>query len=77
MELRGFSKLALDSLGKGAPDRLYGGRGHLLLVELKTGRKKPKPNQVAWAQAWRGPPVYLWRTPDDAQATLLRLGVRA
>ena len=71
----GFSALELDSLGGGAPDRLYGGRGLLILSELKTGKKKRQPTQVAWAQKWHGPPVYVWRTPEDARATLLALGL--
>jgi hypothetical protein len=75
MALRGFSALRLDRLGGGAPDRLYGGRGFLLLVELKTGKRKRRPNQIAWAQLWHGPPVYEWHTPEDAQATLRALGV--
>jgi len=75
MALRGFSRLRLDRLGMGAPDRLYGGHRLLLLVELKTGDRKRTPKQLKWAQLWRGPEVYVWRTPEDAQKALRVLGL--
>jgi hypothetical protein len=76
MAVRGFSALKLDAVGGGCPDRLYGGRGLLLLVELKTGKGKLRRSQVEFAQLWHGPPVYVWRTPEDARETLAGLGLR-
>ena len=31
--------------------------------ELKTDKRKRTPKQLKWAQLWRGPEVYEWRTP--------------
>ena len=74
MAVRGVSALKLDAVGGGCPDRLYGGRGLLLLVELKSRKGKLRAKQIEFAQKWHGPPVYVWRTPEDALATLLGLG---
>ena len=74
MKARGASVLLLDSLGKGKPDRLYGFRGANLLVELKTGKGKRTLEQELFAATWRGQTVYLWRTEEDAAATLRSLG---
>jgi hypothetical protein len=74
MAVHGFSALQLDAVGGGCPDRLYGGRGRLLLVELKTGKRKLRASQLEFAQLWHGPPIYVWRTPEDARETLLGLG---
>lgn len=76
MAVRGFSALKLDAVGGGCPDRLYGGRGHLLLVELKSAKGKLRQSQIEFAQRWHGPPVYVWRTPQDAHETLFLLGLR-
>ena len=55
---------------KDAPDLIIGFRGATTLAEVKTGRRKLKPGQVAFAATWRGGPLVTLRTVDDALALL-------
>lgn len=54
----GWSVLDLKSLGGGAPDLLVAKHGVSIVLELKSGSKKRRDNQIEWAQQWRG--EYLW-----------------
>lgn len=53
-------------------DLLVGLHGVTHLVEVKTGTtgygKGLNGNQAEWARTWRGSPVEIVRTPDDALA---------
>lgn len=53
-------------------DLLVGYRGRTELVEVKTGTtgygKRLTDGQLAWSEAWRGSPVHVARTPEDAAA---------
>lgn len=53
-------------------DLLIGFKGVTHLVEVKTGTagygKRLKASQEAWAAAWRGSPVHVARTHEDAVA---------
>ena len=66
MRTWGASIMKLDSLGDGWPDRCYGIRRLNILVEIKTGKRKLKPEQVAVAQLWRGDTIHKWSTPLEA-----------
>lgn len=48
------------------PDLLIGRDGETHLVECKSGKKKLKPRQADWHARWRGAPVKVFRTIDDA-----------
>ena len=52
-------------------DLLVGFKGTSHLVEVKTGKvgygKRLNGNQEAWAALWRGSPVHVARTPEDAK----------
>jgi len=61
----GASVLDLGDVAGGVPDILVGYRGRMFLVEIKTGNAKPRANQVAWHEAWRGGSVLVWRSADD------------
>jgi Holliday junction resolvase len=59
------------SLAAGVPDALVGLRGKTYLVEIKDGSKSPSrrrltPDQVAFVEAWRGSPVVILTSVDDA-----------
>lgn len=49
----------------GAPDALVGLHGASVLVELKVGRAKLRPSQIAFQVAWRGCPICVVRTVDE------------
>lgn len=69
---------------KGVPDLLVGYQGGVLLVEVKRPEDKARkqragsltPDQVDWLAGWRGSPVPIVRTPEDAVRTL-RCGASA
>jgi hypothetical protein len=69
----GASWLGIDARRAGEPDGLVGYRGRNVLVEIKSGRAKPRAEQEAWHLAWRGARVEVWRTREDVAATLERL----
>jgi hypothetical protein len=54
----GWSVCDTHALGEDAPDLFVAKRGRTIAVEVKTGKKKRKPHQVAWANNWNG--RYLW-----------------
>jgi hypothetical protein len=60
----GWSVQALSL--RDAPDLLLGKNKITLLAEVKTGTGKLKPGQQDWHDNWRGFPVVVLRTPDDA-----------
>jgi hypothetical protein len=71
----GASWQSLAMVGGGCPDGILGWRGITTLVEIKDGSKKPSERrlnaqQVAWHGAWRGGPVVVVESVDDALAIL-------
>lgn len=54
--------------GRDCPDLLVGIRGQNLLVENKTGKAKLRPGQERFRSTWRGAPVVILRSVDDALA---------
>ncbi len=66
----GATWLNIEGSTPGAPDGALGVSGHTYLVEIKNDTKlkkdQPKPAQVAFAQKWRGSPVHLVRSPQEA-----------
>jgi hypothetical protein len=68
----------LSPLGDGIPDLVVDNHGQLELWEVKNpanwyGKKGLNANQSKWAKTWRGKPVRVIRTVDDA---LIALGVK-
>jgi hypothetical protein len=53
---------------RGLPDLLIGLAGLAFLGEVKTRRGRATVEQVAFAETWRGPPVWVLRTMDDVVA---------
>lgn len=68
----GCSVQSLAGVGKGCPD-ILAGRGHsqMWLFEIKDGKKRPSqrrltPDQWEWIDAWRGPPVHVVESVEQA-----------
>ncbi len=71
----GASVQSLAAVGGGVPDLLVGWRGDMWLIECKDGSLPPSgraltPAQVAWHQAWRGRPVWVISSADEALQAL-------
>lgn len=67
----GCTVQSLAAVGSGCPDILVGRGGAVLLMEIKDGAKAPSdrrltPDQVRWHADWRGPPVVVVMSVDDA-----------
>lgn len=61
----------LSALGRGAPDLLVWAQNSWQLAEVKNpetwyGRRGLSRLQSEWADEWRGGPVFILRTSDDA-----------
>ncbi len=75
----GCSVAVIESAKAGLPDLAVGVAGVTLLVEIKPdsqlARHQPSKAQVAFAAAWRGSPVHVVRSPQQAVelAQLVRL----
>lgn len=86
LKAAGRSVLDLSSVGGGCPDLLVGwGRLHMLLMEIKHDREDGgggnhpvTENQLEWHRQWKGLPVVVVRSPEEAlEATgVLALGGR-
>lgn len=50
------------------PDLVIGRHGVTHLVEVKSGKAPLKPGQIDWHREWRGSPVIVLRSVDDALA---------
>ena len=82
----GASVQPLDMVGGGCPDRIVGYRGLTVLMEYKshntnawTAKGKTysyrranslKPSQKEWIAAWRGQPVVIVYSPEEALAAI-------
>ena len=71
----GASVLVLSNVGDGCPDLLCGWQGHSLLLEVKDGLKRPSQrrlttDQQAFVETWRGGPVRVVQSVDEAFAVL-------
>ena len=64
----GASVLEINS--PGAPDILVGYKGRNWLMEVKTQKGKVRKNQQDWHEHWRGAPVYVVRSAEDALRVL-------
>ena len=64
----GATVVDLSAVGKGVPDLLVGHRGVTYLLEVKNlkGRNRLTPDQDVFYAWWRGAPVTIVRTADDA-----------
>lgn len=69
----GATVVDLSAVGKGVPDLLVGYRGATYLLEVKNvkGKNKTTPDQDVFYAWWRGAPVSIVRTADEA---LLAIG---
>ncbi len=76
---RGHLVQSLAAVGGGVPDLLVGvhdvyaapGWRHVVLLEVKDGRKVPSARrltdaELAWHAAWKGWPVYVVECAEDA-----------
>jgi hypothetical protein len=72
LKSRGCLVQSLAGMAGGVPDLLVGNRrGHLILMEVKDGSLVPSarelaPDQVRWHAAWRGFPVYVVKSVQEA-----------
>lgn len=78
LRARGASVQSLAAVGYGCPDILCGIAGRTYLCEIKDGSKPPSkrkltPDQEAWHQAWRGGPVLLLTSVEDAARAVRNL----
>lgn len=56
--------------GTNAADLIVGYRGHDMQLEVKSGKKKASPGQVEAHANWRGHPIRIVRTVDEALAAI-------
>ena len=71
----GASVQSLADIGKGCPDLLVGRAGRTFLLEVKDGSKVKSaraltPDEEAWIEGWRGAPVYVVESVEQALATV-------
>ena len=66
----GATVVDLSAVGKGVPDLLVGHRGVTYLLEVKNVKGKTTPDQDAFYAWWRGGPVHIVRTADEALSAI-------
>ena len=68
----GATVVDLSAVGKGCPDLLVGHRGVTYLLEVKNvkGKNKTTPDQDVFYAWWRGAPVTIVRTADEALSAI-------
>lgn len=71
----GASVQPLHTVGDGVPDLLVGKHGRTHLIEIKDGSKRPSErrltsDQQEWHAWWRGTPVYIVQSADEALAAI-------
>lgn len=67
LRLAGASVYDTSRCGKGFPDIVVGYKGHTVLVEIKSGEKKPfTPDQLQFMANWRGSAVVRVNDIDGA-----------
>lgn len=62
----GWSVQALSI--RGGPDLLLGRHGDTVVAEVKQPKGRLRDAQAAWHEAWRGSPVIVLRTVEEALA---------
>ena len=64
----GCTVIDLSRVGQGCPDLMVGFRGFTILLEIKNvdGRNKLTERQKEWIDTWRGSPVHVVRSPQQA-----------
>lgn len=66
LERCGASVQSITRVGHGCPDLLVGFRRRTFLLEVKSETGALNDEQVEWHQLWRGMPVAVVRTPEEA-----------
>ena len=67
----GASVVDLAGVGVlGLPDLLVGYRGRCVLFEVKNPGEVARAEQTEWAARWRGCPVFVVHTPEEAISAL-------
>ena len=68
----GATVVDLSAVGKGCPDLLVGHRGATYLLEVKNvkGKNRTTPDQDVFYAWWRGGPVHIVRTADEALSAI-------
>lgn len=66
----GCSVVRINSPEAGCPDLLVGLRRRTFLLEVKGPTTRVDELQLAWHRGWRGAPVHVVRTPEEALAVL-------
>ena len=68
----GATVVDLSAVGKGCPDLLVGHRGVTYLLEVKNvkGKNRTTPDQDVFYAWWRGAPVAIVRTADEALSAI-------
>lgn len=71
--LPGCGVISLAQLGDGVPDLLVSFRGHLHLLEVKDGSKRPSersltPDQAEWHRRWPSPVAVVLDVPSALRA---------
>ena len=71
----GATVQSLAANGQGVPDLLVGFKGQTFLFEVKDGAKpasarKLTPDQVEWHKAWRGGPLVVVESAEQALSVI-------
>ena len=72
LELAGVSVQETHRVGSGFPDLVWGLRHVTGLLEIKLPGADLEPHQRDWHAAWRGSPVLVARSPEEAIGVILR-----
>jgi hypothetical protein len=70
----GATVFDLSALGESAPDIAIGFRDVTYLAEIKSGKKKLRPGQLALKIWWRGSKIYTLRDELDCMSLLFNKG---
>ena len=62
----GCTVQSLAAVGKGVPDLLVGYQGKTYLLEVKDGKWTLTPDQVDWHGKWKGGPLRVVASIDEA-----------
>jgi Holliday junction resolvase len=66
----GVTVVRISSQEAGCPDLLVGHRSRTYLLEVKGPNTPVDPKQEKWHRNWRGAPVHVVRTPEEALEAL-------
>lgn len=68
----GYTVFDAGSVGGSFPDLVVGAHGRTFLIEVKSPGGKPSEGQARFARDWRGGPVLIVYSAEEAMAGILK-----